>query len=378
MTTQILPLSLGLNCPKGGQFYTCQNAAIEFIGCCTTDPCANGSGTCPDGDLREASFSSASYATIPTQECNAGTTQTSGSAAQWYTCALDAPPFLGCCKSNPCTNASCPIDDLVPARLSSNPSSRSVFLPIIVTSSPAVSATSVAKPRDTDNSGAIPAGAIIGIAIASAITVLAMFFIILYKCGCRRRRKVQRMPYQPVHSRQLSGMVREAENGLGHGGKRFISPPRGPYIPSPDHKRQISGSEPLIRQIYSPALSSPPASNVGSPLFHPYSNLIGSPIPKATSQPPAELESHGNPISYFIELPANEPASFPSPVAVAVPTSRYARHDSTVLSSWDNANNELHIWATPERKGSWRPTTGHGVRGHRPNPEPIPEKEAEY
>ncbi|KAL2016213.1 hypothetical protein VTK56DRAFT_4070 [Thermocarpiscus australiensis] len=116
--------SIGPSYPSGGTFYVCQNNATEFVGCCTTDPCADGTGACSDRDLRPASFSSDSYEDIPPQICDSD-----GEDANWYTCAFTKPPFMGCCKNtNPCATGSCPTEDLVPALLSPDDEDRRIFI----------------------------------------------------------------------------------------------------------------------------------------------------------------------------------------------------------------------------------------------------------
>ncbi|KAJ9161911.1 hypothetical protein NKR19_g1800 [Coniochaeta hoffmannii] len=61
--------TFGLSCPSGGSFYICQNNKTEFIGCCTADPCLDGSGSCPQANLRNASFSADSYDGLKPQDC---------------------------------------------------------------------------------------------------------------------------------------------------------------------------------------------------------------------------------------------------------------------------------------------------------------------
>lgn len=100
---------LGLGCPSGGNFYTCQGNALQFIGCCTSNPCAS-NGVCPDTYLRPASFNASLYDKISQQAC-------AESTARWYSYS-ELPTFLGCCLSDPCKQGGCPIRDLRPARLS--------------------------------------------------------------------------------------------------------------------------------------------------------------------------------------------------------------------------------------------------------------------
>ena len=106
-------------------FYSCDYGS-RFLGCCAnTSPnevCANG---CSSGsDLEVAAFESMYYENISPQSCDS----TDGDEeAEWYTCLITSPPFLGCCTSNPCTQDGCPSNDLVAARLSTNETSKESF-----------------------------------------------------------------------------------------------------------------------------------------------------------------------------------------------------------------------------------------------------------
>jgi len=81
--------------------------------------------------LRSSSFSPSSFDGILPLDCN----NEKGSSI-WYTCNSTSPPFLGCCKSDPC-GASCAQADLVPAMLSTDIAARGVFLPTALTVSTA-------------------------------------------------------------------------------------------------------------------------------------------------------------------------------------------------------------------------------------------------
>lgn len=139
------PISrLGLACPLGGKFYICQGGATQFIGCCLSDPCAGGKGSCPQADLRYASFDAAHYADIKPQAC--------AGKGSWYTCSGQGlkDPFLGCCSSNACGTAAsgCPQQDLLAARLSDDKASAAPFSTTIAkgasgTASPTKSAAGI-------------------------------------------------------------------------------------------------------------------------------------------------------------------------------------------------------------------------------------------
>ncbi|KAF4454172.1 hypothetical protein FALBO_15865, partial [Fusarium albosuccineum] len=82
----------GLGCPNGGKVCICEGARSEFIGCCLSDPCADGSGTCPEKHIRQTTFSEDKYAYVPIQDCDSAEGKDN-----WYTCEFNKPPFLGCC-----------------------------------------------------------------------------------------------------------------------------------------------------------------------------------------------------------------------------------------------------------------------------------------
>ncbi|KAJ9150435.1 hypothetical protein NKR23_g3746 [Pleurostoma richardsiae] len=162
---------LGLSCPKGGKFYICEGCKTEFVGCCTSNPCTDGSGTCPDGDLMTATFSADAYNDIPAQSC----ADTDG---DWYTCMANVPPFLGCCSSNPCQNAtlSCPSPHLVPAKLSTVKADRAPFL----------------TSGSTSKSTGLSTGAVAGIVAGIAVLLVIIVGVVMYKLGWRARIKRER------------------------------------------------------------------------------------------------------------------------------------------------------------------------------------------
>ncbi|ROW01907.1 hypothetical protein VMCG_05531 [Cytospora schulzeri] len=168
---------LGLTCPDGGDFYVCQDAETQFLGCCTIDPCASGKGYCPQDSLRNSSYSKDSYISIPPENCASPYNSTS-----WYTCSGVTPPFMGCCASNPCRNNGCPSDDLLAARVDDDPSNASVFLTATGTA-PSSTASSSAD----NSSTSLSTGAIVGIAIGSSFTAL-IAAVILFLCYKRREK----------------------------------------------------------------------------------------------------------------------------------------------------------------------------------------------
>ncbi|KAM7192213.1 hypothetical protein V8F33_008487, partial [Rhypophila sp. PSN 637] len=162
---------LGITCPYGGSFFICEHNTTEFIGCCTIDPCAGGTGTCPQKNLRPTSFARSHFDDILPLNCN----NEKGSSI-WYTCNFTSPPFLGCCKSDPC-NALCPQADLVPAVLSTDTAAREVFLP----SASIVSAA----PRPV---GELSVGVMTGIALGGVASII-IFAVLIYIWGRHNGRK---------------------------------------------------------------------------------------------------------------------------------------------------------------------------------------------
>ncbi|UPL02119.1 hypothetical protein LCI18_013053 [Fusarium solani-melongenae] len=174
---------LGLTCPRGGDFYVCDKAKIQFIGCCGIDPCAN-DGVCPEDQLVLSSFTKAKYDDLPPQSCDNSTSTDKDEEALWYTCGFTNPPFLGCCTTNPCGDAVCPSDNLAPAILSDNSTNRNNFLNPKGFNEKATQSTLVVKPSSTalgdlegvsdDEDSALGAGAVAGICVAAIVIVLLL------------------------------------------------------------------------------------------------------------------------------------------------------------------------------------------------------------
>lgn len=178
---------LGLTCPRGGDFYICDKTEVQFIGCCTIDPCAN-DGVCPQDKLVLSSFTKAKYSDLPPQSC-ANTTDTDEEAL-WYTCAFTNPPFLGCCSTNACGDSVCPTANLAPAILSGNSTHRDGFLNPQGFDDAATQSMLVVKPSSTalgnlegvtdSEDATLGAGAVAGICVA-AITVILLLVGLLWR-----------------------------------------------------------------------------------------------------------------------------------------------------------------------------------------------------
>lgn len=167
---------LGLSCPYGGSFYICKDAKYRFIGCCTENPCADGTGDCPQDALRYSSYNKDAYRDIPKESCVAPHNDST-----WYTCQELVPPFMGCCASNPCANGGCPAKDLLAARLDDEPTNAAPFL--------TSTSTSDASSSGGSGSGGLSTGAIVGVAIGSAVAVLIVVGILFFVYRRREKRR---------------------------------------------------------------------------------------------------------------------------------------------------------------------------------------------
>jgi hypothetical protein len=355
--------SFGLSCPSGGDFYVCDKAALKFIGCCKSDPCSNGSGKCPNNDLRVASFSADKYANIPEQSCDDKRRE-----EVWYTCRSQSlparvassrnrltdrsvdndPPFLGCCASDPC-GTGCPEDHLIQAVLSNDEVKRMAFLPPSSTSSADPSgtptSTSGASTGDSQSSG-LSTGAIAGIAVGGA-AALIIIGILVWLCRRRVRKSNEghqqpgpemsyhdnSMPNSPAPFGHIRGECREAlspSSTSNHGIDSHISSattavphsyqstPTSPDFHSKTYAHyshphyQHPSSPPPPSAQHPPSVYSQYTESDNGYQYHPVhprhlshmSGISGMSDPNATLQPVSEMD--GGDQHQRVELPGND------------------------------------------------------------------------
>lgn len=215
------------SCPSGGSWYACTTGS-RFVGCCTgsIDPC-NEKTSCPQKNLKPASFDISEYGTFPDQTCDAD--------SNWYTCTGTNPAFMGCCKSNPCSSG-CPTNDLTAASLSVDDAVASAFIttsPAAATSKAAATTTPAASSSAGDHVGAIAGGAIGGVA-GIALVVIGIIW-----CFKRRRETQQR----ELERRKMEA---EYKNDDGHFHNTYI--PRQTDTPT---GVQLEQAEEPRRTVYS-------------------------------------------------------------------------------------------------------------------------------
>ncbi|KAJ1335576.1 cell wall integrity and stress response component [Microdochium nivale] len=266
--------TLGLSCPDGGKFYICDKGISRFIGCCTIDPCANGTGECPAEHLKTSSFSSDSYISIPGQDCAAPSNNSS-----WFTCSA-TPPFMGCCKNNPCANSGvCKQGNLLPARLSDIEADAQVFL-------------SIAQGNQGKTGSGLPLGATIGIAVGGAVFVALIVGFVTYRCGwfARRRREEKSTKVHVDEDTRLYDAT--GDGGLGG----LVALHSGTY-PNQDWPAQ--------ERLQSDAGTPAPQYSAQSPGFAFYSP--GDIYNKHYSDVPAEQKTHRDSRSYMSPISASSP-----------------------------------------------------------------------
>lgn len=178
------------SCPSGGQFYACSSDSL-FLGCCEQQPCPN---VCSAGALQPASFNSSFWNNFQDQTCPLN--------SKWFTCASTHPPFMGCCKINPCENGGCPPSELAASYLSTSPDVAADFL----SSSGAVSSATATSPRIATSAvasaasaatiskpGAVSKGTIIGSSIGGAAGLVLVLALVAFLVRQRTKMSQARM-----------------------------------------------------------------------------------------------------------------------------------------------------------------------------------------
>lgn len=236
-------------CPSGGNYHACDST--RFLGCCTFDPCV-ASGSCNGDALKPMSFDKALYPPpFKDQMCSTGA---------WYSCKYTSPPFMGCCKSNPCqTTLGCPDGDLVEASLSSNayyaaPWLSAATLDSATTTSSAAQASNSSAATSASSGHKVSGGAIAGAAIGVAALVI---FLIAALCLYRRRKAI-------------------AKGSTGNETKSFIEPPSTRTYTSPS---EVDAASPVHEA---------PGANVSPKSFR-SSGYIGNLVMENRSEGPVVL-----------------------------------------------------------------------------------------
>ncbi|KAL6399367.1 hypothetical protein AUP68_17913 [Ilyonectria robusta] len=241
-------------CPDGGDFYICEGAWVEFFGCCTSDPCVNGAGKCPDGNLRAADYSINDHSNIPDIFCSA--------SKSFGFFSRNCPGFIGCCKGDACDEKGCPKGELMPAELAGyysgkrfdfetdggrasrphNPTSVATPLP-----APTFAGLSNATDGNTDDERVPSSGAAAGISVGAMLVLLIVLGLLWIYWPARKLRNVRstnpyrlsKVAYAPISSALLlsafhdpgaqstaapDATTREDAMNVWHGGPQELQP----------------------------------------------------------------------------------------------------------------------------------------------------------
>lgn len=161
-------------------YHACASSpASHFVGCCTTDPCTLG---CTAGALLPASYNTRALpdpAAIPPLECYDDVAGAE-TGARFYVCPGANPPFIGCCRSDPCAEG-CPPGDLSPARWADGDEGAAAFYGAVV---PAGGNGSVGGGEGRRDGG----GTVVGAAVGGAVGGLVVVGVLVGVWWWRRRR----------------------------------------------------------------------------------------------------------------------------------------------------------------------------------------------
>ncbi|KAK7750541.1 hypothetical protein SLS62_007517 [Diatrype stigma] len=238
----------GLSCPSGGSFYICGAADLRFVGCCDHDPCTgSANGECADGALHPASFSSTNYVDIPPQSCDAPY-----DGQNWWTCQNAKPPFLGCCRTNPC-NEGCPDADLLPSRLSDNATNAEPFLETTA----ATTTSGAPDPAAATTTTGSPTGLIVGVTMGGIVVLLAGIGAFLW-------RKRQKEKQQAASTEEGVQNQPQTPGGGGGGDAPVIMGQQAQYSPYKVHSSPFP-----YQSSMGGGMTSPPPSSTASTCWSP-------------------------------------------------------------------------------------------------------------
>ncbi|KAH7000544.1 hypothetical protein EDB80DRAFT_687132 [Ilyonectria destructans] len=190
---------------------------VEFFGCCTSGPCVNGAGKCPDGNLRAADYGRGDQYDFPDIFCS------DHKSDERFTSCWG---FIGCCKEEACGGKGCPKDKLIPAELAGYYSSKRLSLeadggkasrPDNLTSvatpfpTPIFASLSNATDDNSDDERVPSPGAVAGISVGAMLVILIVLGLLWIYWSARKLRNVRsanpyrlsKVAYTPISSALL-------------------------------------------------------------------------------------------------------------------------------------------------------------------------------
>jgi hypothetical protein len=278
---------LGIDCPKGGEFYAIADKASGFLGCCSLDLLGSATGDCPLEWVTPTTFDEDAYDKIPPQSCGGNDPD-----ALWYTCALSDPPFMGCCAQNPCSIGECPEEALRPGRVSGDKKNATVFIgPWTITTAitPSVTPTSSSSTFSTiptsstfttqaasstptssvtSSGNGTPIGAIAGGVIGGIAALAGIGTLIFWIMKRTRKQKSEASPAPEQTCHHYHGACDNTYVGRAepdaYSPSMAMSSPRSYY--KPQYSYQSENVNPVLAELPgSPAVSSPASPPRSSP-----------------------------------------------------------------------------------------------------------------
>ncbi|KAJ4349716.1 uncharacterized protein N0V89_008333 [Didymosphaeria variabile] len=287
---------------EGAKWYACPATSSNrspFVGCCKTDPCTL-SG-CAVGNLAPVSFNASAYGSMPDPSC--------GAASTFRSCVnipKNDTTFWGCCKSDACNTADtkCPKNDLTAAVLDT------------ASLQQAYSANGTTGEAEAEG-GHSHTGVIVGAAVGGGVAVVAIIAILIFCLFKKRRARSRSAPPSsqapfpsPEKTEYRHSVISEGTNTLSPG-----APQRGLGILSDG-----TAAPPLYNSPKPPPFAAfgqhqyTPVAQTGEPQELPVDYTAGS--SQRYSELPAEVTSSSPGLRQApaeLESPMISPQPFGSP-----------------------------------------------------------------
>lgn len=328
-------------CKDGAKWYACEATSSNrspFVGCCKTDPCSV-SG-CALGNLAPVAFNASAYGTLPDPSC--------GTASTFYSC-INMPKndttFWGCCKSNACDhqgepdNKSCPQNDLTAAVLDTASLQQAY----------SIDGTSGS---DEPPSKSSHTGVIAGAAVGGGVAVIAIIALLIF-CLFKKRRSAKNDNARPTSSSSRVAFPGREKTHYRHSAYDEGTP-TNTFTPATHATSNAHPAPPLYNSPQPPPFAAfgthqyAPVAQTNEPQELPADFSTGS--TQRYSELPAEAAAHG----------FRQPAELESPMVSPQPFGS-ARQSPRVPQSQAQVSRGAE--GSGERPGTGDPTYRGSMRG---------------